>query len=101
MKRPLHALPIVRSVSTVRRSDRSSDALMSSVTASECDSTKCGWAIAACAPTAVLGPQAVGLGLSGVGAGVCRDCIGEAIQQYVDLSTGPGGVPFITSLPGL
>lgn len=83
MKSPNQARPIMRSVRSVRRSDT-----LSSVTASECDMSKCGPAIGACAFSAPFGPGAVAACLGGVGVTGCRDCIGEAMQHYADLTWG-------------
>ena len=72
MKLPIQAQPVMRNVSSVRISA----ALISGVTASECDMSTCGWAIAACAPAVFGGPTGVAGCLIGLGAGGCVDCVG-------------------------
>lgn len=70
MKLPTQAQPVMRKV-------RTSDALMSGVTASACDMAQCGWAIAACAPALVGGLAGLAGCLIGLGAGTCVECVGQ------------------------
>lgn len=101
MKLPLHARPIMRSVSSVRRSDA-----LSSVTASACDIGTCGPSLFPCALSGIMGgPAAVAICVAGLAVSNpgCRDCIGEAMQQYANLTAPRGDEdrPLLTTLPGL
>jgi hypothetical protein len=90
MKLPIQARPIMRSVNSVRISD----ALMRGVTASECNS-ECGWAVGACAASAVLGPAAVAGCLIAMGGTTCRDCVGAAIDNFMTNNPGMRDSPSI------
>lgn len=85
MKLPIQALPIMRKV-------RTSNALMSGITASEaCDMAKCGPVIGGCAISALIGglPAAAGC-LATAGITGCRDCVGEVLQAAADAGLGGG-----------
>lgn len=86
MNVPMQARPIMRSVSSARISD----ARMSGITASDCNS-ECGWAMGACAASIALGPNAVAGCLISVGATSCRDCIGELMGGSAEIFKQEGG----------
>ena len=86
MNVPMQARPIMRSVSSARISN----ARMSGITASDCNS-ECGWAMGACAASIPLGPNAVAGCLISVGATSCRDCIGELMGGSAEIFKQEGG----------
>jgi hypothetical protein len=77
MKLPIQAQPISRKVGT-------SNALMSGITASECNWHDCGEAALACTGAAAFGMPAFGACLATWGAGHCAECYWKVV------TTGPG-----------